>query len=251
MKNIKTNKGITLLALIITIVILLILAVVTISNLGEHGLISKTNNAVTKYNNAKDDERLDLDKMEGYIDNFDFNIGDGLGDGCSHTNIKKIYAKINDEQHSVSIKCIDCGATSETVSEKHGYDNGYCGECNSYCLHSSKTAGKCNYCGKTTTVLAPKITLDFTTLSETVLDPSIPVYKTLTVVKLENVDGPITWESSNNGVARVWSTGDRSATVEIRGIGEAIITVTCGNATATCRVYGMGYNPGDFEGGPS
>lgn len=49
MKNVKSNKGITLIALVITIIILLILAGISIATLtGENGLLSKANTAKTE-----------------------------------------------------------------------------------------------------------------------------------------------------------------------------------------------------------
>ena len=55
-KNLKENKGITLIALIITIIVLLILAVVTISAVNEGNIFAHANNAVTKYNSAATEE---------------------------------------------------------------------------------------------------------------------------------------------------------------------------------------------------
>lgn len=54
----KNNKAITLISLIITIIVLLILAGVTINMvLGENGLINKAKTSVSKYENAADRER--------------------------------------------------------------------------------------------------------------------------------------------------------------------------------------------------
>ena len=56
MKKLKENKGITLVALIITIIVLLILAVVTISAVNEGSLFSHANNAVTGYSKSQEEE---------------------------------------------------------------------------------------------------------------------------------------------------------------------------------------------------
>ena len=56
MKNLRENKGITLVALIITIIVLLILAVVTISAVNEGSLFAHANNAATSYSKAQDEE---------------------------------------------------------------------------------------------------------------------------------------------------------------------------------------------------
>ncbi len=52
----RENKGITLVALIITIIVLLILAVVTISAVNEGSLFSHANNAATTYSKAQKEE---------------------------------------------------------------------------------------------------------------------------------------------------------------------------------------------------
>ena len=59
MKNIKNNKAITLIALIITIIILLILAGVAISfTIGENGIFNKSKSAVGKYKASAAEEKL-------------------------------------------------------------------------------------------------------------------------------------------------------------------------------------------------
>ena len=52
----RENKGITLVALIITIIVLLILAVVTISAVNEGSLFAHANNAATTYSEAQKEE---------------------------------------------------------------------------------------------------------------------------------------------------------------------------------------------------
>ena len=62
-KGINRNKGITLIALIITIIVLLILAGVTLSMvMGDSGLFNKANNASeqTKISNAKEIIRMQV-----------------------------------------------------------------------------------------------------------------------------------------------------------------------------------------------
>lgn len=55
------NKGITLIALVITIIILLILAAITIATLtGENGIITKAMEAKQKTEEAQIDEQLKL-----------------------------------------------------------------------------------------------------------------------------------------------------------------------------------------------
>lgn len=64
----KRNKGITLIALIITIIILLILAGVVINIIiGDNGLFKIAKNAVTDYKTAEQNERNELDRLYSSI----------------------------------------------------------------------------------------------------------------------------------------------------------------------------------------
>ena len=63
----KAQKGITLIALIITIVVLLILAAVAISNIQNDGILKYAQNASSDYNKAIRDEQSILDEYLSYI----------------------------------------------------------------------------------------------------------------------------------------------------------------------------------------
>ena len=66
----KENKGITLVALVITIIILIILAGITISMvLGEDGLIGKAKKGAEEYKNAAADEQTMLGKINELFEN--------------------------------------------------------------------------------------------------------------------------------------------------------------------------------------
>ena len=59
------EKGITLIALVVTIVILLILAGVTLNlSLSQNGLFSRAQNATDKYKKAQDDEEKMIEELE-------------------------------------------------------------------------------------------------------------------------------------------------------------------------------------------
>ena len=65
----KSNKAITLVALIITIIVLLILAGVTLNMvLGDNGLINKAQSSVDKYQQSANNEQDFLNAIEEYID---------------------------------------------------------------------------------------------------------------------------------------------------------------------------------------
>lgn len=66
----KGQKGITLVALVITIIILLILAGVTISlTLGDNGIFNKTKNAAQNYKDQQQSELNLVNDLNQYIDN--------------------------------------------------------------------------------------------------------------------------------------------------------------------------------------
>ena len=68
-KELKRNKGITLIALVITIIVLLILAGVTIATLlGENGILTKATEAKEETENAQQDEEEKIADMEDIID---------------------------------------------------------------------------------------------------------------------------------------------------------------------------------------
>lgn len=69
--KLKENKGITLIALIITIIVLLILSGVVINmTLGNEGIIAKAQSSVDAYKNAQEKEEWELAKAENRIDNY-------------------------------------------------------------------------------------------------------------------------------------------------------------------------------------
>ena len=63
----KMEKGITLIALIITIVVLLILAAVAISSIQNDGILHYAQNAAKDYNQAAKNEQYALDYLESYL----------------------------------------------------------------------------------------------------------------------------------------------------------------------------------------
>lgn len=62
-KNYKSNAGITLVALVVTIIVLLILAGVTLSLvMGNEGILQRATNARTEHEEASEEERRELDR---------------------------------------------------------------------------------------------------------------------------------------------------------------------------------------------
>lgn len=69
MKEIKEQKGITLVALIITIVILLILALVIINNITNDGILGKTQGGIEEHKKAELKEKIVLELNEKRLNN--------------------------------------------------------------------------------------------------------------------------------------------------------------------------------------
>ena len=78
----KENKGITLIALVITIIVLLILAGVTIASLtGDNGILSRAQDAKDKTESAGAEENETLGSYENLIDKYAGNNENAGGDG--------------------------------------------------------------------------------------------------------------------------------------------------------------------------
>ena len=80
--NLKKNKGITLIALVITIIVLLILAGVSIAMLtGQNGILTQAQNAKNRTEEAQAEEQNRLNEYENYINQYanGENQGEGAG----------------------------------------------------------------------------------------------------------------------------------------------------------------------------
>jgi len=79
MKNVTKNKGVTLIALVITIIVLLILASVSITTLfGQDGIITKGQEAARKTEDAAKNEQEFLNYAEDYMESVSKAIGDKM-----------------------------------------------------------------------------------------------------------------------------------------------------------------------------
>ena len=78
MQMLKNKSGITLVALIITIIILLILAGVSLSFVFNGGILDKAQQAVNEYENASKKEEGLLDEIDSYLKN---ELGGSNADG--------------------------------------------------------------------------------------------------------------------------------------------------------------------------
>ncbi len=99
----KKEKGITLIALVITIIVLLILAGVTIAALtGDNGILAKAQQAINEYNKGSSDEQIKLSTMEQWMNYYE--TGEEI-DFNEIINLKGIYeiTLLNNEE---TLDCI-------------------------------------------------------------------------------------------------------------------------------------------------
>ena len=69
----KNSRGITLIALVVTIIVLLILAGTTYTLvIGNDGIFNKAKNATEKYENSARNEQKDMSSMANLIDQYIF-----------------------------------------------------------------------------------------------------------------------------------------------------------------------------------
>jgi len=115
MKGTKEQRGITLIALIITIVVLLILAAVAISSITNDGILHYAQNAADSWNKAQTNEQATLDSYLAYLDNLKYQQCPG------HT-----YS-------SETGLCTNCGYPCQ-----HQYDFEICIVCQYKCKHDGE-----------------------------------------------------------------------------------------------------------------
>ena len=103
MKKFKTNKGITLVALVITIIVLLILAMVSISIVMNQGIITKSKDAADKYNQKAEEEQGELtffERLLGQYSGKDEASGDGDGATVETITSEKINKVLSETKNT-------------------------------------------------------------------------------------------------------------------------------------------------------
>lgn len=125
----KTSKGITLIALVITIIVLLILAAVSIATLtGENGILSKANTAKTETEKAGAKEKVQMAVMSSFDDSGKLDYGqlktnldkvEGIDKNTVPNQITKLPITVKVDGHNVKID--DKGRV--TVEENGGTTN--------------------------------------------------------------------------------------------------------------------------------
>ena len=111
-KQMKGNKAITLVALIITIVILLVLATVSISLVMNDGIIDRANKGVNKYSEGEIEEQIKLAYQEYQMHKY--------SDSTQQTLLEFIHSKLDElyGENNVEIKGVDTLIIKMTNGDK-------------------------------------------------------------------------------------------------------------------------------------
>ena len=207
MRNVKKNRGITLIALVITIIVLLILAGVSLSLImGNEGILGKATTAVDKSKIAGAKEELEMAvasvKMGYYTENEGKDIFNYMKD------------KLNGyETGNGTIRCDETGKVTYTGN------NGSVGG-------TIDSEGNFEFDKIGIFINPRKLMLKIE--SETMPTENI-------TANLSEIDGDITWISSDQSVATVIGDGSH-ATVTAVADGTTTIMATCGSYSDTCTV---------------
>ncbi len=111
-QNLK-EQGITLIALVVTIILLLILAGVTISQIaGSNGLFQRTRQAVEKYKNAAEEEQIQIGMLEQYVSDFSV-VGGDKGEDKASVEIKTFTVEGNPKEQKITVKLTIEGQASK------------------------------------------------------------------------------------------------------------------------------------------
>ena len=111
MRGLRENKGITLIALIVTIIILLILAAVSVSMVSGSGLFETAKGSQKKYTQAQLLEKLEMAKAEYLIDNL---YGDSL-EGFAN------YLQEHSEEYGIEEIEVDGGVVTLKTTDDYVY----------------------------------------------------------------------------------------------------------------------------------
>ena len=205
----RNSKGITLIALVITIIVLLILAGMSLSLvMGNEGILGKATTAVDKNNKETAIEELELavsDMNIKYYQQYDENSGKKIG----------TFIRENLNGYETADGTISC------EEEKVIY----------VCGHDTVTGmiddeGSLEIDKEGIFINPKKVTLKIET--ETMPTENI-------TANLIEIEGNITWTSSDPSVATVAGTG-KNATITAVAKGTTTIAASCGNYSDTCIV---------------
>ena len=201
----RREKGITLIALVVTIIVLLILAGVSISMLtGQNGILKRAGEVKTKTEEGQAEEELKLAITSLATEYYASKTRGTLKD--------YIYSHKEDLKKELGTTEVELDESGSTIKYKGN-------------MYSVTEEGEIT--------AADGVALSKTKMTLVVEGETMPTGRIKAT--LINVTGAISWTSSNTSVATVESTGEE-VTVTAVGVGTTIITATCGKDSKTCEV---------------
>lgn len=204
----KNKNGITLIALIITIIVMLVLAGVAISSVvGENGVIDKVENA-----NEKMEEKEILEQVQTSAT---YKLDGDIDLKQTYENVEKLFGQNKIKLISPTTKEDIIDSTVELELEIKGKRGEYL-----YTINNKKID---NYKG---------ITLDKTEIELLMLGSNSTEQL---VASLIGINDTIEWKINDESIATI-SAENNIATIIPLKAGETIITVKCGEYTATCNI---------------
>ena len=199
MRNYSKENGITLIALVVTIVVLLILAGVSVNALfGDSGIIKKAQDAQNAMTKAEESDKISVALSEW-----------GIVNATETTTFENFMKEKFGEDNVTAVTENEVIVTMESGNR-----------------YKVKTDGTITST-KGVSINKSSLTLE--------LQEGTTVTETLTA-SLSEVTGEITWSNSDNTKATISATKGTSITVTAKAVGETTITATCGEYTATCKV---------------
>ena len=243
----KIKKGVSVIVLSITILVMAILAATAIIALEDTGIIGRSKTTTARQNYNQEYTRLQVIKNGILTENFgEITVREYIDELKSKGIIEN--SEIENADSGEIIKTITAttknvtGDITWTSSNPNVASVTGNNEVAAVTLKANGTAtitatygsakATCNVTVNGTSA-TPTITLNKTTISKTITTGST-VTDTITATT-QNISGALTWTSSNTSVATVSGSGN-NATVTIKGAGTAIITATYGSTSASCSV---------------
>ncbi len=218
---IKNNKGVSLIVLSITILVMAILAATVIIALEDSGIIGRAKNTTAQQNYSEEYTRLQVIKNGILTDN--------LGTITVSEYVTELRNKGIIEGSEISN-----GDGSVTVTTVSGFEVkiSQMGTSDLEIAVQGYTPNK-TPSGSSEPSPEPQATivLNKTTISKTINSGSTAT-ETITATT-QNITGSLTWTSSNTSVATVSASGN-TATITMKAGGTAIITAKNGSTSASC-----------------
>ncbi len=224
----KQKQGITLIALVVTIIVLLILAGISIAMLtGQNGILNRATEARDANGTAQIDEQVKLA------------VAEALSNGLGTITEKNLRAALDNNVGAGNYTLTGDATNGWTIiaGEKTYKINGK-GEIsggNNGGNSGENTGGGTENGGTTGGNTSEEIEFSLNETQKTLsIDGEDKGYFTLKAIFTKG-SGTVTWENSNTGAVAVEGTGN-SIKVKALAEGEATITASCKGKTATCNV---------------